>query len=304
VTAYRNRLEANLITLREQILTGQVQVGDYRYFKVFDPKERQICAAAFREQVLHHALMNVCHGHFEQAQIFDSYASRPGKGVHAALKRAAGFCRSFAWFLKLDLRKFFESIRHDTLKAQLRRLFKDEMLLFIFDKIIDSYTPDPLKGEAGAGVPIGNLTSQYFANHYLASLDHFIKERLQSPAYVRYMDDLVLWSNDKAWLKNARHAILDFVENRLHCTLKPELLNATARGLPFLGYLIYPHHIWLTRRSKRRFIRKMDYLNEMYHTCEWDEAACQRHVLPLVAFTRHADSAVFRRNVQLKLDAV
>lgn len=300
VLAYQQQLEPKLIALREQILTGEVQVGDYRYFKVFDPKERLICASAFSEQVLHHALMNICHAHFEKAQINGSYASRPGKGVHAALRKAAFYTRYNGWFLKLDVRKFFESIHHGVLKMQLRHLFKDYQVLSILEKIVDSYG-SLLGAEGQRGLPIGNLTSQYFANHYLASLDHFIKERLQCKAYVRYMDDLVLWHPKKDWLKAAHHAITDFVENKLLCELKPSLLNATFRGLPFIGYLVFPHHIWLTQRSKRRFIHKMEHLDEMYHAGTWDEATCQRHVLPLVAFTCHSDALDFRKNVITKI---
>jgi RNA-directed DNA polymerase len=291
VVAYRDYLENNLLTLREQILTGEVDVGNYRLFQVYDPKERQICASSFSEQVLHHALMNVCHEHFERAQVFDSYASRPGKGVHAALKRAIAFNRCGRWFLKLDVRKFFASIHHQTVKTQLERIFKDYRLLGIFGKIIDSYEAAP-----GRGVPIGNLSSQYLANHYLAGLDHFIKERLHSHAYIRYMDDLVLWHPEKRWLQEAHYAIEDFLTTHLQVSLKPELLNSTERGLPFCGYIIFPHHIRLSQRSKRRYIKKLSYLNVQYNTGAWDEATCRRHVLPLVAFTRHADAKVFRQN--------
>lgn len=133
-----------------------VSVGDYHYFKVFDPKERSICAAAFNERVLHHALMNVCHPIFERAQIFDSYASRIGKGTYAALDRASHFTKRYKWFLKLDFKKYFDSIQHGVVKSQLQRLFKDQELLNIFNSIIDTYEVAPSQG-----VPIGNLTSQY-----------------------------------------------------------------------------------------------------------------------------------------------
>ena len=296
VLLYRNRLEANLYTLREDLFTGLVNVGNYRYFKVYDPKERQICASAFSEQVLHHAIMNICHGYFEKTQVFDSYASRPGKGVHAALKRAAIFNRPDQCFLKLDVRKFFESIHHNTLKSQLERMFKDYRLLRIFWKIIDSYEVQP-----GRGVPIGNLSSQYFANHYLSCLDHFIKERLRCSAYVRYMDDMVLWHPRKEWLKEASYAIKDFVKTRLQVDLKPELLNRTKRGLPFCGYLLYRHYIRLSQRSKRRYIQKLSYLDTQYQNGGWDEAVCQRRVLPLIAFTAHADTTIFRKNVLCRI---
>jgi RNA-directed DNA polymerase len=292
VQRYRDDLENNLLGLREQILAGRVDVGDYHYFKIYDPKQRQICAALFKEQVLHHALMNICHDHFEKKQIFDSYASRPGKGTHAAVKQAKKFCCSHSWFLKLDIRKFFASIQHDRLKKQLRTMFKDDHLLDILYTIIDSYAESPRRG-----VPIGNLTSQYFANHYLAGLDHFIKEQLRCKAYVRYMDDMVLWHDDKAWLKKSHHAVSEFVQTNLQCALKPALLNRTKQGVPFLGYRIFPFHIRLLRRSKIRFIKKMRYLDARYQSGEWSEAVCQRRVLPLVAFTALADAAEFRKDV-------
>ena len=233
VECYRLRLDENLLGLRENLLAGKVEVGDYRYFKIFDPKEREICASAFSEQVMHHALMNICHPVFERYQIFDSYASRPGKGVHAALKRARVFTRKNDWYLKMDVRKFFASIHHDVLKCQLYGLFKDHRLLHIFRQVVDSFHASPNRG-----LPIGNLSSQYFANHYLAGLDHFIKENLQCKAYVRYMDDMVLWHNDKGWLKNAAGTISGYVESQLKCKLKPVQLNKTKRGFALL---------WLSR---------------------------------------------------------
>jgi retron-type reverse transcriptase len=292
VQAYRAHLEPNLAQLRQQILSGEVRVGDYTFFKVFDPKERQICAGAFREQVLHHALMNICHPFFERAQIFDSYASRKGKGTYAALARAKTFTRKYKFFLKLDVRKFFETIFHNVLKTQLDRLIKDEAVALILFRIIDSYEVQP-----GRGVPIGNLTSQYFANHYLSGLDHLIKEQLRFKAYVRYMDDMVLWHDDKEALKRAYKTIRDFVETKLRLELKPPLLNFSSRGLPFLGYVLLPYDIRLSLRSRRRFVKKLRALEEKYHSGEWSEAACQRRVLPLLAFTRHANAQAFRKNL-------
>lgn len=292
VLAYQAQLDTQLLMLREQILSGAVGVGHYRFFKIYDPKERQICAPAFSEQVLHHALMNVCHERFERAHIFDSYASRKGKGVHAALNRASGFTRSRKWFLKLDVKKFFDSIHHDVLKKQLWRLFREEDLLAIFDKIINSYEASPNRG-----LPIGNLTSQYFANHYLTGLDHFIQEHISPAGYVRYMDDMVLWSNEKNFLQRALEQIQLFVHDELLCELKPPSLNRSKCGLPFLGYLLFPHHIRLTQRSKRRFIKKWTALEEKYHSGEWSEAVCQRRALPLFAFTNHAQSLDLRKKL-------
>jgi RNA-directed DNA polymerase len=290
ILAYQSALDKNLSLLRSHILRGGVDVGNYHYFKIYEPKERQICASAFREQVLHHALMNVCHPYFERTLIFDSYASRKGKGTYAAIDRAKAYSNQYSFFLKLDVKKFFDSIHHAVLKVQLSRMFKDYGVLSIFNQIIDSYEASPQRG-----LPIGNLTSQYFANHYLSSLDHFIKEELGAKAYVRYMDDMVLWHDDKAVLKSMYKAIKGFVENELQCNLKPELLNYTSCGLPFLGYVIRPHHVSLTQHSKQRFIRKMDKVEYHYDSGIWSEEKCQRRALPLLAFIEHADTEGFRR---------
>jgi RNA-directed DNA polymerase len=312
VTKYRKNLEENLLALRQQILSGEVKVGNYRYFKVFEPKERQICASAFNEQVLHHALMNVCHCYFEAYQINESYASRKGKGTYAALEKAKAYTERYNHYLKLDVKKFFESIEHDVLKKQLRRMFKDATVLHIFDAIIDSYAvgnanlqnpvrvlnPDRvLKVLENRGVPIGNLTSQYFANHFLAVLDHYIKEDLAVAAYVRYMDDMVIWHNDKTYLLAIRDKIKSFLEDKLLCRLKPEALNYCEKGLPFLGYFIFPNHIRLLQQSKQRFIRKMNLIEKHYHNGNWSASHCKRKALPLLAFVQHADTIGFRKSV-------
>ncbi len=289
VIDYRKNLGKNLVQLRDDILRGAVKVGQYTYFKVYDPKERQICASAFREQVLHHALMNICHDTFERWQISDSYASRKDKGTYAAIDKAKKHAKRYAWYLKLDVRKFFESIEHTVLKKQLAAIIKDPSVLAIFDAIIDSYEAHPNRG-----VPIGNLTSQYFANHYLCILDHFIKEKLQIKEYIRYMDDMVLWHDDKEVLQKAFQEIRNYVQTELSMELKPEQLNWSTVGLPFLGYKIFPYTVKLTRRSKLRFIKKMRYLDEKYHSGEWSEEMCQRRVLPLLAFVKHADTKGFR----------
>jgi RNA-directed DNA polymerase len=292
VVAYRRALDANLLRLREQILSGRVSVGDYTYFRIFDPKERLICSAAFGERVLHHALMNVCHPYFERVQLFDSYASRIDKGTYAALDRAAVFTQRYDWFLKLDVRKYFDSLDHAVVKQQLLRLFKDRQLLGIFDQIIDSYASGPQRG-----MPIGNLTSQYIANQYLSPADHHAKEVLKAPAYVRYMDDMVIWHHNKAALLEFSRQFDKFIRTMLRLTLKPPCLNQSAKGVPFLGYLLYPNQIRLAHRSRVRFSRKLAAYTQNYQRGEWTEQDLKTHLLPLLAFTEKAQSIGFRRSV-------
>jgi len=292
VMAFRRRLEANLAQLRSHLLRREVPVGDYHYFTVYDPKERRICAAAFPERVLHHAVMNVCEPVFERYQVFDSYASRKGKGTYAALQRAARFTRRHRWYIKLDVRKYFDSIDHCVLKRLLGRLFKDSDLLKLLDRVIDSYETAP-----GKGVPIGNLTSQFFANHVLAVADHFAKETLRLPAYVRYMDDMVLWHDDKRALLDAGRRVEQFIRGELALELKTFYLNRCARGLPFLGYIVLPRRIRLSARSRRRYTTRLRHAFEQLDAGEWTQEDFARHANALVAFTEHAEARGFRRKV-------
>lgn len=285
VADFRKSLDKNLLLLCNELLSGNMQVGNYHYFTIYDPKERKICAATFRERVLHHALMNVCHDNFEKYQISDSYASRIGKGTYAALERASVFQRKFKWFLKLDVRKYFDSIDHKILKSMLLKRFKDKALLHVFFQIIDS-----CQSIAGKGLPIGNLTSQYFANHYLAFADHYIKEQLQVSAYVRYMDDMVIWADNKNSLLNIGIEFQKFIESELSLPLKPFCLNSTEKGLPFLGYVLFPTTVLLNNRSRKRFKTRMKQYTYKLNNEEWSQKEYQAHVLPLIAFVKHANT--------------
>lgn len=178
VRRFREHFDENIALLHRQILEADVNVGNYHYFTIHDPKERTICAADFHERVLHHAIINVCGNLFDRTLIDTTYATRKGKGVYAAIDKAVEACTKYRYTAKLDFRKYYDSIDHDLLKCQLRRRFKDGLLLRIFDEIIDSYSASP-----GKGLPIGNLTSQYFANAYLSSLDHYVKEMLRAHIY-------------------------------------------------------------------------------------------------------------------------
>ncbi|MFV1967507.1 MAG: hypothetical protein ACC628_18930, partial [Pirellulaceae bacterium] len=154
VLLFRSALDCNLHRLREEFLSGSVAWGPYHEFRVRDPKERNIFAPPIRDQVAQHAIMNICEDQFERFQIHDSYASRKGKGLDAAISRAKHFVRKGDWYLKLDVCKYFDSVDHEILKGLLRRRFKDAVVLRLLDSIIDSCATKP-----GRGLPLGNLTS-------------------------------------------------------------------------------------------------------------------------------------------------
>jgi len=200
--------------------------------------------------------------------------------------------KKYQWFLKLDVRKYFDSIDQKVLLELLHRRFKEKRLLAIFGQIIHSY-----EVSQGKGVPIGNLTSQYFANYYLAYADRLVKEVLKIPAYVRYMDDMVLWHNDKDALKKAGKALQLFLKNTLQLTLKEWCLNRVQHGLSFVGYRVFPDVIRLNNRSKRRFISKMKAYWYKVESGEWSQKEYQNHVLPLLAFADHAETKALRKKI-------
>ena len=297
VIAYAANLDRNIGLLRDQLLSRQVDVGHYHFFTVHDPKERVICAASFPERVLHHAVMNICEPVLERYAIHDSYACRKGKGMHMAVRRAQAFTRCFPWYLKLDIRKYFDSINHAVVLDLLARRFKDSDLLALFARILSTYGTAP-----GKGLPIGNLISQHLANFYLGHLDHYIKETLQVRGYVRYMDDFVLWSNDKAVLLDHLDAIRGFLETDLKLELKDNVqVNRSARGLPFLGYRVFADRLMLGPRARRRFGRRLRGYEQEWVSGAWSETDLARHMEALLSYVRFSDSVALRRHIVNKI---
>ena len=285
VYSYGKNVEKKLLSIREVLITGKIKPGEYHFFTIYEPKERLICAASFGDRVLHHAIINICHPYFERYQIHDSYATRIEKGQYAALERAKVFQEKYLWFCKLDIRKYFDSIDHALLLKLLAKRFKDKQLLSLFAIIIHSYQTAP-----GNGLPIGNLTSQYFANFFLAHADHYIKEIIKVPAYVRYMDDMVFWSHNHDELIEWRNNFISFLNNELQLVVKPDCINHTSKGLPFLGYVLSGKRVRLNKHSKQRFLTKITYYNQLLRKGLWDQRVFANHVLPLVAFTRYASA--------------
>ncbi len=292
VIAYSRDITENILDIHRRLIDESFEVGRYHYFEIFDPKKRTICAASFEERVVHHAVMNVCKEYFERHLIFDTYATREAKGVYAAIDRARIAMRRYRYVAKLDVRKYFDSINHHVLKTKLSRLFKDRKLLQLFYSIIDSYHTLPC-----TGIPIGNLTSQYFANFYLSDLDHYIKEALRVPIYVRYMDDMLLFADSLSELKANVARVKVYLEQHLFLTLKtPQIVNVN-RGVSFLGYALYPHRILLNRRSKVRFTKKFSTYNAMLARGEWSEVVYLQHMQPLLAFVGKA----YTRNLRKRM---
>lgn len=246
--------EKELLVLQEDLRTGTYRPRPYTQFRIRDPKPRTISCADFRDRVVHHAVCDVAGPLLERRMVSDSYACRAGKGTHRAVLQAQRYCRRFRYYLKLDVRKFFESVDHEILVGLLRRLFREQPLRDLLETVVRHPVP---KSAAGKGLPIGNLTSQWFANLYLDGLDHAVKEQWRFRGHVRYMDDIVLWADDKTDLWWALAAVRDWLSAQRRLALKDGAtrLAPTAEGLPFLGLRVYPHALRLQRRRYRRLQR-------------------------------------------------
>lgn len=260
--------ESNLLVLQEELKKGTYRPGPYRAFRIYDPKERQISAAPYRDRVVHHALCLVIEPIFEQTFICDSYANRKGKGTHLAIKRYQYYARQYRWVLKCDIRKFFPSLDHDVLKQEIRWRIYCPKTLWLIDTIIDgSNSQEPVEDyfpgddlfspyQRRRGLPIGNLTSQFWANVYLNRFDHFIKETLRVPGYIRYVDDFVLFSNNKNQLMAWKKAMEDYLAGlRLKLHPNKTQLYPTAAGVPFLGFRVWPHRRIVLKEKTHRYRR-------------------------------------------------
>lgn len=270
VATFEYDLERELLRIQHELQAGAFPFGPYHTFTITEPKPRLISAAPYRDRVVHHALCNVLEPVYERSFIFDSYACRTNKGTHAAVRRCHEFAGRFPWVLKADIRKFFPSIDHDILKAQLARKIKDCRVLDLAGRVIDhsneqeevieTFAGDHLFtfAERRRGLPIGNQTSQFFGNVYLDAFDHFVKDRLGIQGYVRYVDDFVLFGHSKQELHAARERVAAFLES-LRLRLHPDktMVFPTRQGIRFLGYRVFGSHVRLARESVVRFRRRL-----------------------------------------------
>jgi hypothetical protein len=289
--AFERNLDLELSTLQAELRQHRVLLGSFRQFVIHDPKERTIKAPSFRDRVLHHALMGVCEPHFERWLISDTFACRRGKGRLAALQRATSLAKRYPWFLKLDVRRYFDSISHDCLADALERKFKDRNLLRLFQQIIRAHESMP-----GRGLPIGSLVSQHLANFYLGPLDRRVKEDLSIPGFVRYMDDFVLWDEKGGSLKGAWSDIEGFLETHLRLALKPGThMNRTLHGMDFCGFRIFPGWRTLNRRSRKRLRMRLGELDRLWISGAEPESALQARAQSILAFAREGNSWQSRR---------
>lgn len=279
-------LEGQLLRIRDELCSGSYRPGEFRTHWITRPKARLISAAPYGDRVVHHALMNVLEPVLERHFHPHSYACRKGRGTHAAADRLQALMRSHRYVLQCDIRKYFPSIDHEILKGKFRRLIKDRRVLWLMDLIVDhSNNQEPVReyfpGDdlfapvaRRRGLPIGNLTSQWFANWYLNEFDHWVTNGLRFGAYVRYCDDFLLVHNDRATLQRALGAIRTHLAGeRLRVHVNRAFVSPSRRGVRFVGFRLWPSHRLIRRENIRGFRRRVRWMRRAHAAGRigWDD---------------------------------
>jgi retron-type reverse transcriptase len=252
VLKFSYNLEENLINLQNELIWKTYRIGEYRSRVIYEPKRRKIVALPFRDRIVQHALNNVIEPIFEKRMIFDSYACRTGKGTHMAARRISYFLGKTEnhYFLKADIKSYFASVNIIILTDLIKkRYIQDDDILWLLNEIFES-SPVP-------GLPIGNLISQLFANVYLHELDHYIKNDLSIPYYVRYMDDIVILDKSKKFLKDVLNQMRNFLHDRLALAMNHKThIGKTSDGIEFVGYRIWRGYKLIKKQSLQRMRKK------------------------------------------------
>ncbi len=310
--AFERHQDKELLALQKELQEFTYTPGPYHSFYIHDPKKRLISAAPFRDRVVHHALCRVIEPIWESRFIHDTYANRVGKGTHRAIDQAQEYLRQYRFFLPCDLRQFFPSIDHEILRREIASRIHDKSTLWLCDRILSSgigifseeyemaWFPgdDLLAADRPRGLPIGNLTSQFWANVYLNDFDHFIKRELKCPAYVRYVDDFVLFDDDPRRLKEWRAAMVEKLAS-LRLTLHEECARtfASTSGLPFLGFRLYPDHRLVKYRKVADYRRKLKYRLGEYGRGSLEITRLEAGIKGWINYVSYADTWGLRRSV-------
>lgn len=263
VLRFNYDVESELIRLESELRNGTYKTGKYRQFTIFEPKERKIFVLPFRDRVVHHAVYSILYPIYDNIFIADSFACRENKGTHVGIERLESFIRASdndSYVLKCDVSKYFPSVNHSILKRVLRKKIKDVRLLSLLDTIIDS---------AQEGIPIGNLTSQLFANIYLNELDYYVKHDLGVKYYLRYMDDFIVIHKSKSFLGVLKSKIKVFFES-LKLSMHPKKANVfpLTDGVDFLGYRVFSDYRLARKSTVFRFLRNTKKKIKRYHLRE------------------------------------
>lgn len=263
VQEFSQSLMDHIVSLHEDLAQKRYAHGGYEHFRICDPKPRHIHKASVRDRLLHHAIYRMLYPFFDRTFIADSFSCRVGKGVHKALNRFRAMAYRVSrnhtrtcWILKCDVQKFFASIDHAVLLQMLRAYIPNADLMWLLGQVVSSFSTE---GRPRVGLPLGNLTSQLFANVYLNALDQFVKHRLHARQYIRYADDFAILSRDREWLVSQIPLLQAFLRDQLRLILHPQKIsiNTFFSGVDFLGWVHFSDHRVLRNATRRRMMRRV-----------------------------------------------
>ena len=302
VIKFEENLNENLNQLRFELLTQAYKPKPLETFILRDPKTRKISKSDFRDRVIHHAICNIIEPIFEKTFISDSYANRMGKGGLNAIKKFDAFKRKVSknntikcYVLKADIKHYFENVNHKILLSLLKKKIKDKQIINLIKIILENHNSK----KEGQGMPLGNLTSQFFANIYLNELDQFIKHVLRVKYYVRYVDDFVILNNSKPTLEKQRKEINSFLKQNLELELHPEKTKIITlkQGVKFLGFRIFFYHKLLHQRNTRKFRNKLQQLRRDYEKGIIDREKIIESFEGHLAYATNANTYKYRKNL-------
>jgi len=265
VLAFEINLEPNLFQLHRDLRSKNYRHGPYTSFYIHDPKQRHIHKATVRDRILHHAMYSILNSIFEPTYINHSFSCRIGKGTHKGVEAVETMIRGVThngtkpgFVLKCDVQKFFFRIDHGILLTILKKKLQDENAVWLLQEVIGSLSSSDT-GAVGKGLPIGNLTSQLFANVYMNEFDQFMKHTLKIKKYARYTDDFLIVGETRVFLENLLPQIQTFLREHLALELHPKktTIHKTRQGVDFFGYVIFPHHTLVRTKTKQRMFRKL-----------------------------------------------
>lgn len=294
VQEFEYNLEDNIFKLHEELKDKTYRHSNYTSFWICDPKLRHIHKASVRDRILHHAVFRILYPIFDKIFIFDLYSCRIGKGTHRAVKHLLKFIRKESknysrpcFILKCDIKKFFDSINHDILIFLMERKVRDKNAMRLIKEIIEGFST-----LFGRGVPLGNITSQLFANIYLNELDQFVKYILKIRYYLRFCDDFVIVDKSSEVLKKKAKRINYFLQRNLKLSLHSDkiFIRKPGQGIDFLGYIVLPHYLLLRTKTKKRMFRNLEKKIEDYKFGLLTKEKLDQSVQSYLGYLKHARS--------------
>jgi retron-type reverse transcriptase len=311
VMRFERHLEENIFALHRELKAKTYRHGSYRSFYIRDPKQRHIHKAIVRDRILHHAIFSIINPLFEPTFISRSFSCRVDYGTHRGVAALEGMARKMSrngthdcFILKCDVRKFFDSVDHAILLEIMEKRIKDEGVIWLLKEIIKSYPATPVRERERRplqrkGIPIGNLTSQLFANVYMNEFDQFMKHTMKVKNYVRYTDDFAIVADDRTYLEDLLPHIRDFLARELTLELHPKKITIRPfpQGMDFLGHILFPKYRLIRTKTEHRMFRNLKRRFSAYEARQITKTTFEQSLQSYLGTLSHANTYDMREEL-------